>query len=156
MCNFYLILSWTGLLCTGDDWAHEEGWVSADPLWQWWCRPGSYQRLSACRMYSVHHCWYAGETGLHQKAISTGTWIVCEEIVNLRNTCSIQLRSICIPIFCLSVWTELFRTIQNCDFCILFCMGVKLGFSHCVLSCAVLVGNVSWMLFQEGRSSNFS
>ena len=25
-----------------------------------------------------------------------------------------------------------------------------------VVSCAVLVGNVSWMLFQEGRSSNFS
>ena len=25
-----------------------------------------------------------------------------------------------------------------------------------VVSCAVPVGNVSWMLFQEGRSSNFS
>ena len=24
-----------------------------------------------------------------------------------------------------------------------------------VVSCAVPVGNVSWMLFQEGRSSNF-
>jgi hypothetical protein len=28
--------------------------------------------------------------------------------------------------------------------------------SHHVVSCAVPVGNVSWMLFQEGRSSNFS
>ena len=25
-----------------------------------------------------------------------------------------------------------------------------------VASCAIPVGNVSWMLFQEGRSSNFS
>jgi len=27
---------------------------------------------------------------------------------------------------------------------------------HNVVSCAVPVGNVSWILFQEGRSSNFS
>jgi hypothetical protein len=27
-------------------------------------------------MYCVHHCWYSGETGLHQKAISTGTFSV--------------------------------------------------------------------------------
>jgi len=87
MCTYYFILSWTGLLCTGDDWAHEEGWVSADPLWQWWCWPGSHQHLSACRMYCVHHCWYSGETGLHQKAISTGTWMACEETVNLGNIC---------------------------------------------------------------------
>jgi len=126
MCTFYFILSWTGFLGTGDDWTHEEGWVSADPLWQWWCWPGSYQHLSACWMYSVHHCWYSGEAGIHQKTVSTGTWIVHEEIVNSGNTCSIQLRSICIPIFCLSGW----ETVQNCDFCILFCMGVKLVFSH--------------------------
>jgi len=25
-----------------------------------------------------------------------------------------------------------------------------------VVSCALLVGNVSWILFQEGRSSSFS
>jgi len=29
------------------------------------------------------------------------------------------------------------------------------GFRDTVVSCAVPVGNVSWMLFQEGRSSNF-
>ena len=87
MCTYYFILSWTGLLCTGDYWAHEEGWVSADPLWQWWCWTGSHQHLSACWMYSVHHCWYSGETGLHQKAFSTGTWMVCEETVNLGYTC---------------------------------------------------------------------
>jgi len=26
---------------------------------------------------------------------------------------------------------------------------------HVVVSCTVPVGNLSWMLFQEGRSSNF-
>jgi len=87
MCTFYLILSWTGLLGTGDDWTHEEGWVSADPLWQWWCWPGSHQHLSACRMYSVHHCWYSRETGIHQKTVSTGTGMVCEEIVNSGYIC---------------------------------------------------------------------
>ena len=87
MCTYYFILSWTGLLCTGDDWAHEEGWVSADPLWQWWCRSGSHHHLSACRMYSVYHCWYSGETELHQKTVSTGTWTVFEETVNLVYTC---------------------------------------------------------------------
>jgi len=32
----------------------------------------------------------------------------------------------------------------------------KLILGGYVVSCAVPVGNVSWMLFQEGRSSNFS
>jgi hypothetical protein len=32
----------------------------------------------------------------------------------------------------------------------------NIAVSECVVSWAVPVGNVSWMLFQEGRSSNFS
>jgi len=32
----------------------------------------------------------------------------------------------------------------------------QLACDACVVSCAVPVGNISWILFQEGWSSNFS
>ena len=77
----YFILS-----CTGYDWVHEEGLVlihsgSGGVL------SGSQQHLSACRMCCFHNCWYSGEIRLHQKAVSSGTWMVCEESVNLGYTC---------------------------------------------------------------------
>jgi len=126
MCTYYFILSWTGLLCIGDDWAHEERWVSADPLWQWWCQPGSHQHLSACRMYCVHHCWYSGETGLHQKAVSTGTWMACERTVNSGYTCHSSAKNLLYSHLLSISLKRLYRTM----ILHMFCMGLKLGFSH--------------------------
>ena len=110
MCTYYFILSWTGLLCTGDDWAHEERSVSADPLWQRWCWPGSHQHLSACRMYCVHHCWYPEEKGLHQETVSTGTWMVCEETVKSWYTCHHLAKNL----YSLFILKRLYRTVILC------------------------------------------
>jgi len=61
---------------------------------------------------------------------------------------------------CISIVTGLQFQI-NLPFIVMLCIFFSFQFlyltpSNSVVSCAVPVGNVSWMLFQEGQSSNFS